>query len=168
MKKIIAVILAFVLLLCVGCSESTRFGMQELSRRLAQQDEKYAFSLDNVSLYNEYYHIPFSLEQEEDLLLSCKEDADGNLTQILLTAEKDTAPCADFLHLACLLIEVFFGVNANEAKQLAEEAGMTAESVLFTDHTASAKKGRYTFTFFSSPLSITAILTYDDALVAQE
>ena len=168
MKKIIAVILAFVLLLCVGCSESTRFGMQELSRRLAQQDEKYAFSLDNVSLYNEYYHIPFSLVQEEDLLLSCKEDADGNLTQILLTAEKDTAPTADFMRLAELLIAVFFGVKEQNAKALAEEAGMADESVLFTDFTGTAKNGRYSFTFFSTPLSITAILTYDDAVVAQE
>ena len=141
--------------------------MQELSHRLGQQDEKYAFSLDGVALFNEYYHIAYSLAQPEDLLLSCKEDANGNLTQILLTAEQSTAPTTDFLQRTNLLIEVFFGVSEHDAAALAEEAGMTDESVLFTDCTGIAKNGRYSFTFFSTPLSVTAILTYDDAVVAE-
>ncbi len=168
MKKWICGLLAVILMLCAGCTASQRFGMQELSRRLGEQNERYAFSLDGVSLYNEYYHIPFSLEQEEDLLLSCKEDENGQLTQLLLTAEKDTAPTGDFLAFSLLLIEVFCNVSSYEAVALAEQAGLTGEDVLFADHTGTAETGRYSFTFFSTPLSITAILSYDDAIVVTE
>lgn len=166
-KRLIYVLLVMVFVLCAGCTAPQRFGMQELSRRLEEQNERYAFSLDAVTLYNEYYHIPFSLEQEEDLLLSCKEDENGQLTQLLLTAEKDTAPTDDFLTLSQLLLEIFCNVSEYEAAAMAEEAGMTGADVLFSDHTGKAEKGRYSFTFFSTPLSITAILTYDDAIVAE-
>ncbi|MBQ3517760.1 MAG: hypothetical protein IJA31_00415 [Clostridia bacterium] len=167
-KRFCSLFLAITLVLCAGCSAPSRFGMQELSRRLEEKNERYAFSLDGVTLYNEYYHIPFSLVQGEDLLLSCKEDEKGQLTQLLLTAEKETAPADDFLAFAQLLIEVFCSVNEYEAAAMTEEAGLTGADALFSDHTGTAKKGRYSFTFFSTPLSITSIITYDDAIVADK
>ncbi|MBE6812404.1 MAG: hypothetical protein E7523_05930 [Ruminococcaceae bacterium] len=167
-KRFCSLFLAITLVLCAGCNAPRRFGMQELSRRLEQQNERYAFSLDGVTLYNGYYQIPFSLMQEEDLLLSCKEDEKGQLTQILLTAEQETAPTDDFLAFTQLLIASFCGVSEYEAAAMAEEAGLTGADVLFSDHTGTATKGRYSFTFFSTPLSITGILTYDDAVVAKQ
>lgn len=153
-------------LLCTGCTMSRRFGMQELSRRLSEYDERFAFSLEGVSLSNEFYHIAFSFQQEEDLLLSCKEDADGQLLQILLTAEKNSIPTAEFLAFSQALVGVFFGISEFRATQVLHEAGLTDESVLFTDYTGAASQGRYSFTFFSTPLSVTAMLAYDDAIVA--
>ncbi len=165
-KKFISIIL-ILLFLCAGCSAPSRFGMQELSRRLTEKNELYEFSLNGVTLYNGYYHIPFSIAQEQDLLLSCKEDEKGQLTQLLLTAEKDTAPTDDFLSLTHLLIEIFCNINKYDAAAMAQDAGLTGEEVLFSDYTGTAEKGRYSFTFFSTPLSITAILTYNDAVVAE-
>lgn len=163
-KRCLAVLLATVLLLCAGCTQSRRFGIQELSRRLGSMNELYAFSLEGAALSNGFYHIPFSVLQEEDLLLSCKEDADGQLLQILLTAEKTTAPTADFIDFSLLLTQVFFGVGEHKAAEIVHTAGLTDESVLFTDCTGTASEERYSFTFFSTPLSITAILQYDDAI----
>ena len=69
-KKTILILLTCLLLLCTSCSESRRFGMQELSRRVGETDERFAFSTDGISLSNGFYHIPFSVSQENDLLLS--------------------------------------------------------------------------------------------------
>lgn len=156
------------LLFLSGCTQSSRFGMQELSRRIAVENEKYAFTVEGAFLSDGFWHIPFSLLQAEDLLLSCKEDENGNLLQILLTAEKDTAPVTDFIAFSKLLTQVFFGVSAREASAITENAGLTDESVLFTDHTGTQTRGRYSFTFFSTPVSVTVILTYDDAVVVTE
>ena len=167
MKKISAVILCLVFVLTTGCTRSERFGLQELSRRLENHDERFGFDLAGAYLSDSYYHIPISMRQSEDLLLSCKEDADGRLLQILLTGEANTAPKADFLALANALTAEFFGVSIHKASEYTEQAGMTDETVLFTDHTGHADCGRYEFTFYSTPQSITAMLTYDDSVVAE-
>lgn len=168
-QRITSILLCMVLFfLCGGCTGDARFGMQELSKRLAEQDERYGFSLEGISFSNDFYHIPFSFASEQDVLLSCKEDPDGRLLQILLTTDKERAPQEDFLNLTKTLIAVFFGVDEFEATAIAQEAGLTDTAVLFSDHTSTATKGRYSFTFFSTPLSVTAILKYDDAVVVTE
>lgn len=165
-KNLLAAVLVL-LFVCTGCSQSRRFGTQELSYRLAAENETYAFSLDGATLSNGYYHIPFSVHGENDMLLSCEEDAQGQLLQILLTAEKNTAPTGEFIELSELLTQIFFGISRHDAQAVLHEAGLTGEDVLFSDHTATVENGRYSFTFYSTPISITVILHYDDAVVAE-
>ena len=167
-KKYMSLIVVVLLVFLSGCTQSSRFGMQELARRIGIENEKYAFTAEGAFLSDGYWHIPFSCVQADDLLLSCKEDTNGNLLQILLTAEKDTAPAADFIAFSKVLTKVFFGVSDYQAAAIAENAGLTDESVLFTDHTDTQTHGRYSFTFFSTPVSVTVILTYDDAVVVAE
>ena len=162
-KKWTAVVCVLILLLCAGCARSERFGMQELSNRLAETDERYGFSLEGISFSNNFYHIPFSFAGEQDVLLSCKEDEDGRLLQMLLTSDKERAPQEDYIAFTKTLISVFFGVDEFEAAAIAEEAGLTGTQVLFTDCTGKTERDRYSFTFFSTPLSITAIFTYDNS-----
>ncbi|MBQ6862751.1 MAG: hypothetical protein IJO14_00795 [Clostridia bacterium] len=166
-KKTILILLTCLLLLCTSCSESRRFGMQELSRRVGETDERFAFSTDGISLSNGFYHIPFSVSQENDLLLSCEEDSEGQLLQILLTAEKNTAPIDFFMQFAGCLTRVFMGIDTYKADEMLHEAGLTDESVLFSDHTGTAEDGRYSVTFYSSPVSISLILRYDDAVMIE-
>ena len=167
-RKYGAFLCVAVLVFLSGCTQSSRFGMQELSRRISIENEKYAFTVEGAFLSDGFWHIPFSLVQTDDLLMSCKEDENGNLLQILLTAEKDTAPAADFVAFSKLLTQVFFGVSSYEAAAITQNAGLTDESVLFADHTGTQTQGRYSFTFFSTPVSVTTILTYDDAIVVTE
>ena len=167
-QKITACLLGVILLLCCsGCTRDARFGIQELSHRLEERDERYGFSSEGISFSNEFYHIPFSFAGEQDVLLSCKEDADGRLLQLLLTTDKERAPQEEYIAFAKTLIAVFFGVDDYEAAAIAEEAGLTGTEVLFSDCTGKAERERYSFTFFSTPLSVTAILTYDDAKITE-
>lgn len=165
-KKILLFLLClFVTAGLQGCTHSQRFGMQELSRRLGKQNESYAFSIEGASLSNGFFHIPLSLQQENDLLLSCKEDADGQLLQVLLTAAKDTAPTQDFLSLSRCLTAVFFCTGTQKADSLLQTVGLTGEEVLFSDHTESTREGRYSMTFYSTQMSVTLLLCYDDAVM---
>lgn len=161
-------ILCVLLLVCGGCVKESRFGMQELSYRLKKQDAAYAFSLEEATVSNGFYHVYLSAETEHDVLLSCREDENGKLLQILLTGEKEHLPTEFFASFAQALLQEFFGIGTREAQTMADETGLSDPSLYFTDLTRTQTLGRYSLTFFSSPLSVSMVLTYDDATVFTE
>lgn len=158
-KTAFLLLLAAAWLLSPGCTKEKRFGIAELSRRLAAHEEAYAFAVPDALLSDGYYHIAYSLESEDDLLLSLCEDADGRLTRVLLTASQENAPAEEFCAFAAVLTAVFCDVSDREAREMAQEAGLHDKNDLFTDQKGTAARKRYSYTFFSTPLSVTVLLT---------
>lgn len=153
---IIAIFLSF-----VSCAKEDRFDYSELNLRLtslmpsAQIDESALFFSDDTFYY--YY----SLVSEHDTLLSLRQDADGLLDRVSLTADEMVLNTAYdvFRTLSLALAEAFIPQADTDALR---------EGVCFDDQEALRAKilctytqGFYKASLFYTPAAVCFMLRYE-------
>ena len=162
MKRFFSVVLCF---LCVfmtsSCKKEERFDISELKLRLEDADEKYAFDYDAIFYADSVFYIYYSFCEENDVLLTVKEDDELRLTRISAavwcTAGEDTL--TEYKKFCEALTGIF--VSPDEGEGLSEETGLFGEGVFFTDFVSSVQKTNYTARAFSSEFGAVYVLEFN-------
>lgn len=172
MKHTVTVILLIIsLTVFSSCTRENRFDRSELSLRLSEIDESYAFSYDKLLIEESVSRVYYSLTREDDALLSLTEDDEGRLTCIELTIlAKDAgeALTTSFEELCMALTRVFLSEDEENARTLCTGAGLFSKNTYFTDTDLRQYSGRYTVWLWSCPLSMSFILTYSRTPVEKQ
>ncbi len=162
MKRYIALVLCFVcVFLLPSCKKEDRYDFSELAIRLKQADEKYAFDYEDIFYSNSVYYIYYSFCEENDVLLTVKEDGDLNLIRISAAVfnTENEETLAEYRNFCEVLTEVF--VSEKEREGLVEKTGLFGAGVLFTDFVSVTEKTNYTAQAFSSEFGAVYVLKFN-------
>lgn len=162
MKRYLSLILCIV---CVfplsSCKKEDRFDLSELKIRLEKINEKYSFAYEDIFFSDSVYYIYYSFAEENDVLLTAKEDSELKLMRIsaALWRTENEESIAEYERFCEVLTLIF--VSQKEREGLMAETGLFADSVLFTDFTATVRKTNYTARAFSSEFGAVYVLEFN-------
>ena len=148
-KTAAALLLAALTFCLCGCVRDERFDYSELNVRIGELGERYR--MDETKLYfsDDVYYYYYSLTEENDILLTLKEDETKRLERITLTCdETDTAAADDFYALAILLARVF--IPGADIAALREETCMDDPAELKAKTICTYASGAYRASLFAS------------------
>lgn len=165
-KLIVAVISAVLLLTMCSCSKSQRMDWQELSKRLADEDEKYSYSFLDLVFYDGAYHTFLSLHDKDDAILSMTSDG-GMISSVTLTASSRTLDKSDgreeFYEMCKALCEVFAGENDDEAEKICKSIYADTTDRYFSECYKTYETEHYKYIFSSNNLFISFCCEYYDS-----
>lgn len=162
MKRFFLFVLCFTcVFLMPSCKKEDRFDLSELRIRLEATDEKYSFCYDDIFYADSVYYIYYSFCEENDVLLTVKEDSGLKLIRISValwnTADENTV--WEYEKFCEVLTEIF--VSEKEREGLIEETGLFGDGVMFTDFVSVSKKTDYTARAFSSEFGAVYVLEFN-------
>ena len=162
MKRFFSVILCFVcIFLMSSCKKEDRFDLTELKLRLEEADEKYSFSYEDIFYSDSVFYIYYSFCEENDVLLTVKEDKDLRLVRISAavwnTADENTLN--EYRKFCEALTDIF--VSAKESDGLIDETRLFEDGVMFTDFLSVTEKTNYTARAFSSEFGAVYVLEFN-------
>jgi len=164
MKKFIAVILsASMLFILCSCTQSQRMDWQELSKRLADEDEKYSYSFLDLVFYEGAYHTFLSLHDKDDAILSMTSEG-GMISSVTLTASSRTLDKTDgreeYYELCKTLCAVFAGENEDDAEKICKTIYADTTDRYFTECYEKYETEHYKYIFSSNNLFISFCCEY--------
>lgn len=142
-----------------ACTRSVRIDYSELNRRLKAENKAYAFTETEAFFSDSVYFAFLSLQHENDVLLTMKEDAEKKLTQVTVTAaaeEPKEGFTRVFTDYAAAVIGAF--IPETDAGGLETELRKW-EALLYTECFRNYECGKYGMRLFSDPIGISVILT---------
>lgn len=155
MKKILALFLFPLILISLSsCASDSRPDCAALSERLAVINEKYAFDYFDMFLYDDTYHVYFSLCSANDALLSINIDPEGNIDDLTVTANaenfKSDNERTEFMKFASAVIDSFASLSEKEYSEMEENLSFKKPERYFTDLYEKYSSLRYNFIFSSN------------------
>lgn len=169
-QSVTVIILAAVLLLLPSCTREKLFDRSELSIRLSRLNESYSFSYDDIICEDNISRVFYSLSSADDVLLSMTQDNDGRLLRVELTMLGESAAeglLASYEDFCAALTEVFLSESQENARELCAETGLLSREEYFTDFFGKSESGRYTLRLWSSPVSMSYIITYTPGILTE-
>lgn len=162
MKRFFSVTLCFVcIFLMSSCKKEDRFDLTELKLRLEEADEKYSFSYEDIFYSDSVFYIYYSFCEENDVLLTVKEDKDLRLVRISSavwnTADENTLN--EYRKFCETLTDIF--VSAKESAGFIDETRLFEDGVMFTDFLSVTEKTNYTARAFSSEFGAVYVLEFN-------
>ena len=158
-RTVSALLLCLLLCAAGGCTESERTDYSELNRRLKRENEAYGFCEEEL-LYNEgVYYAVTALPPGKKVLLTMREDEEGRLDQITVTASGEDVPdgfaevCTDY----CAAVVRAFVPSGDDVPLAAAVGGYT--HILYTECVRRERSGMYTMELFSDPVGISLLIT---------
>lgn len=151
-------LLLLCLLLC-ACEKDRRFDYSELNIRIGEENQKYVFDEASLFYSNGIFYSYYSLNDENDMLLTMREDEEGKLDRITLTldaAKADTG--GDFSALSLILAKIFIPDAPMDI--LSDATGITSGDAIFGEVVNKYEQGFYSAVLFGSPDAPVFILTY--------
>ena len=152
MKKLLAIIMAFISLFLCSCSKESKFGVQQFVERM------------NNSFMTDYTTSEFlqSKKNDDNLLFLTREshmlnlllDGDNNIKGIslLLTADGNIENAKT---LYCQMCSVFTGNDYEIQCKIFSDSDFLNESIKFADGNSVITVGRYKYTIVSNDYAIT-------------
>ena len=169
MKKIVAVILCFIILFGFSaCTEDPRPDMTALSERLALINEYYAFDYFDAVIYDGAYHVYFSLCSENDVMLSLHTDDAGNIDDVTITAVaekmKTDSERNAFMNFSSAVIDSFTDLSEKEMKEKEKSLSYKKPGLYFSDLYETYSALRYNFVFSSNSEYISLYCEYTEIM----
>lgn len=173
MKKITVIILCLLFLIPIsGCTEPDRPDYELLSQRMSKINEHYAFEYFDMFLYDNAYHIYFSLCSEDDLMLSLTIDDNGNIDSLTVTADKSKMTTEGernaFKSFTVATINSFAELSDNEYSLLKKNLSYENTNFYFSDLYETYSSLRYNFIFSSNSQSINFYCEYNEVIENEE
>ena len=162
MKKYISLILCIVCILPFSsCKREDRFDLSELNIRLERADKKYTFDYENIFFSDSVFYIYYSFAEENDVLMTVKEDSELKLIRIsaALWRTANEESIAEYERFCEVLTQVF--VSEKQREGLLEETGLFSDGVLFSDFVSVTEKTDYTARAFSSEFGAVYVLEFN-------
>lgn len=155
MKKVIALLLIPIALFSLAsCTAQSRPNYDMLSTRLEKINENYAFDYFDMFIYDNAYHVYFSLCSEDDILLSMHTDSSGNIDDLTITARaenfKTESEKQKFADFSSAVIDSYAELSANEAAELENTLSFNKPERYFADLYEKYSSLRYHFIFSSN------------------
>ncbi|MCD7774356.1 MAG: hypothetical protein LUH40_02080 [Clostridiales bacterium] len=155
MKKFLyAFVCAGVLLSFGGCTGESRPDYAELSRRLSEYNENYAFEYFDMFLYEGAYQVYFSLCSRDDVLLSMNFGEDGSIDNITVTACSDsmktTGERAAYCSFALSAVSAFTMLSTEDIAKIQRNLSFDDTNIYFSDLYETYTLSRYNFIFSSN------------------
>ena len=151
-KKLCCLLLAFTLFCTAGCQADARFGFAELNARIRAEDKSFCFREDTVFFTDNVYYAYYSLQTENDLLLTMREDGDRKLDRICLTLTAASPDAAErFRTFAALLADLF--IPDCDLTALYTATGLDSAQ-LFRPFMEKYAQDRYTAVLFGSAYGV--------------
>ena len=169
MKKIISVFLCFIILFSFSsCTEDARPDMTALSERLALINQYYAFDYFDAVIYDDAYHVYFSLCSENDVMLSVHTDNEGNIDNVTVTAVaekmKTDGERNAFMNFSSAVIDSFADLSEKEIKEKEKSLSYRKPGLYFSDLYETYSALRYDFVFSSNSEYISLYCEYTEIM----
>lgn len=165
MKRIFTVFMSFTLLLSLSsCTKNSRPDLTTLSDKMAIINEKYAFDYFDAFIYDDAYHIYFSLCSEDDVLLSLHIDDNGNIDDVNILAYAEKMKNNDekkaYMDFTCAVIDCFTELNEKEKSEKEKSLSYQKPELYFSDLYETFSALRYNFIFSSNSSYISLYCEY--------
>lgn len=165
MKKAVGIFLVLVMMFTfAACSEETRIGYNTLSDRLGKINENYKFEYFDLFLYDETYHVTFSLCSEDDVMLSLHTDDNGAIEDLTVTAKADKMKTDGernaFASFAAAVVSCYADLSEKEQKELTGKLSFGNPKRYFSDLYETYTAQRYRFIFSSNEKFISLYCEY--------
>ena len=149
-----------ILAACCSCVSDKRFDYSELNIRLGKSAPRYVFSESGMFCSGGVYYCYYSLNAENDMLLTLKEDEKGKLNRISLTLDIESfeESAGDFSLFSLALAEIF--IPDADMDSLARETGIKDFSLYSSDVMKSYAQGFYKAALFGSREAACFMLFY--------
>lgn len=159
-KSVNFIVMMSLILGLSSCVKDKRFDYSELNIRLKNVSPEFVFDETELFYSDSVYYIYYSLNSENDMLLTLKEDEKMKLERITLTldAEKADMSGETFKKFALTLADIFIPeLNVNA---LIEATGIDDVSSYTTDIMKSFSEGFYKAVLFCSGEAACFMLLY--------
>lgn len=141
-----------------SCARDRRMDYSELNIRIGEINPNCVFDESALFYSNGVYYSFYSLNGENDMLLTMREDEEGKLDRITLTLNGEKKESLDvFSELSLILAEIF--IPETDRSALSEKTGI-ASAAVFSETVNKYEQGFYSAVLFGSPDAPVFILTY--------
>lgn len=169
MKKFIPILLCLSLLTCLtSCTQPDRPDYELFSKRMSKVNEHYSFEYFDMFLYDNAYHVYFSLCSEDDLMLSLTIDDNGNIDSLTVTADKSKMTTEGernaFKSFTVATINSFAQLSDKEYSSLKKNLSYENTNFYFSDLYETYSSLRYNFIFSSNSQSINFYCEYNEVI----
>lgn len=173
MKKIIYIIICMSFLLILpACRGDVKPDIAALGEKMGRINPDYSFGYFNTFVFEDTARVFFSLEGEDNALLSLSTDNSGAITCINITAGSSTITTdAQKLQLASLFAaaaEAYTLMTEKEKTDCLEKLSFDNPQAYFTDLFEQFRAQRYIFTFSSNSECISLDIAYSDIIQAEK
>ena len=154
----------FVLFSLTSCSEDARPDMETLSRRMSLINENYAFDYFDAFIYDDAYHITFSLCSEDDVLMSVRTDKAGNIDEITVIAYAEKMKTEGernaYMNFSSAVIDSFAQLSDKEKIEKNKKLSYRNPKRYFSDLYEEYSSLRHNFIFSSNSAYISLYCDY--------
>ena len=152
-KKICIFLLIFTLCFLCGCSQESKFGLEQFSHRMSKEYEIDFNTADFMYGQNENGEN-YLFYEEDNFLLSLSLDANNSIkgVSLLCTESMDINSGLDTF---CKICSVFTGESYENQKSTLEECKINTDEIKYADDSFSTTVGKYKYSVVCNNYSIT-------------
>ncbi len=152
-KKICIFLLSFVLSLLCGCSQESKFGLEQFAHRLNTQYE-ISFNTDDFMYGHNENEEKYLFYEEDNFLISLSLDVNNSIkgVSLLFTESMDINSGLDTF---CKICSVFTGDTYEIQKKNIEECGITTDEIKYADNNFTSTVGKYKYSVICNDYSVT-------------
>ncbi len=164
-KKILSLISVFLVILTLNSCTKERFiERDELSLRLAQENEAYIIHAESIIFDNDRQYIFYSLTKPDDCLLSLKTDKSSRIEAFSLTLDKDKWNNQEFqdsfLPFFDTLTKAFCGFEPEKVDEVKENLRIADMETYADNHFEETENSGYGFTLYVNEISVVLRCVY--------
>jgi|GEM_PF-6250979 len=152
-KKICIFLLSFVLCFLCGCSQESKFGLEQFVHRMNTQFEMNLNTANFMYGYNENEEN-FLFYEEDNFLIALSIDINNSIkgVGILLTESMDINSGLDTFYKICA---VFTGDTYENQKKTIGECGIITDEIKYADNNFVITVGKYKYSVICNDYSVT-------------
>ncbi len=152
MKKLLAFILIIITIFLSGCSQESKFGLEQFTTRMNKQFDT-DFETNDFLLCTEDDNNYLLFKEDKYLLtLSLSENNRIKGFSLMLTGDLDIKTGID---MYCQMCSVFTGNDYTEQKKILSDCKITSDNIKYADSNLVITIGRYKYTIVCNTYSVT-------------
>ena len=169
MKKVLCFVMLFILSVSLtSCAESPRPDIETLSQKMSMINENYAFDYFDMFVYDDAYHVTFSLCSEDDILLTIHTDAAGNIENVTVIAQAENMKTPGernaYMNFSSAVIDCFTQLSDREKAERDKNLSYKNPQSYFSDLYEKYSSLRYNFIFSSNSAYISLYCEYFEVM----
>lgn len=145
--------LSFVFCFLCGCSQESKFGLEQFTHRLSTQYEM-SFNTADFMYGHDENEEKYLFYEEDDFLISLSLDANSSIkgVSLLFTESMDINSGLDTF---CKICSVFTGDTYENQKKTNEECRITTDAIKYADNSFTSTVGKYKYSVICNNYSVT-------------
>lgn len=152
MKKLLSILLAFIIIILCGCSKMSKFGIQQFVERMNNDFNTDLTTAEFILNKNSEANFLFTTREGKMLALSLDNDDNIKGISLLITADESLD---DGQKLYCQLCSIFTGNDLKEQKDIFNEANFLSDKIKFADSNSIITVGRYKYSIICNEYAVT-------------